>query len=380
MPVSGDAVITPLRSILQRKESTLTQRKRYIKKKIKRNTYFGFYLYLIIVLLSLFTVASYTWFTMSRVPQVNNMNVTIVSQQGLELSRTPGADTWYQQLNFLQMVPTVITNNQVLRPATWSDKNGCFYAATYGADGRHKGYKELNDGQNEYYIKTTYYARSGQSVDVKLQEIVSLNLSTDLSFNALTNIDLAGSFMMGVPGFSLEDVLEGHTGNADKAVRIGFRFTQVDKANNQLSARGPMIVYEPNCDVHAKEPKGYVPTPSVDGTATLVGSEYDDDGNPNPRLIRQTATTFGLDDPTNFDQVQINVGQFLYNPTLFHLDTGQIVKIEMYIWLEGQDIDCTNASVFALNDLKDLYDDQWLIGNIQFAGSTESQSGMVPIE
>ena len=133
MPVSGDTVITPLRSILQRKESTLTQRKRYIKKKIKRNTYFGFYLYLIIVLLSLFTVASYTWFTMSRVPQVNNMNVTIVSQQGLELSRTPGADTWYQQLNFLQMVPTVITNNQVLRPATWSDKNGCFYAATYGA-------------------------------------------------------------------------------------------------------------------------------------------------------------------------------------------------------------------------------------------------------
>jgi hypothetical protein len=271
------------------------------------------------------------------------------------------------------MVPNVIRQTQLLRPATWSDAKGRFYAATYGADGRHLSYKELNDGQNEYYIKTTYYARSGQSVDVQLKEIVSLNLSTDLSFSSLTSLDLAGSFVMGVPGFSMEDILEGSSGNADKAVRIGFRMTYVDKAGNRLSPRGPMIIYEPNCDVHASKPSGYLPTPSIDGTADLVSS-------PDARLIRQTATTFGLEDSSSLDQVEIRVGEFLNNPTLFHLEPGQIVKIEMYIWLEGQDVDCTNASVFALNNLKDIIDDQWLIGNIQFSGTTESQTGMVPIE
>ena len=316
---------------------------------------------------------SYTWFTMSRVPQVNNMNVSIVSQQGLELSRSPGAETWYQELNFLEMVPGVIRQTQILRPATWSDAHGCFYAATYGADGRHLSYKELNDGQNEYYIKTTYYARSGQSVDVQLKEIVSLNLSTDISFSSLTSLDLSGSFVMGVPGFSIQEILEGSSGNADKAVRMGFRMTYVDKAGNKLSQRGPMIIYEPNCDVHVSKPSGYIPTPSIDGTADLVSS-------PDERLIRQTATTLGFDEQSGTDQVEIRVGEFLNNPTLFHLEPEQIVKIEMYIWLEGQDVDCTNASVFALNDLKNLMDDQWLIGNIQFAGTTESQSGMVPIE
>ena len=129
----------------------MPQRKRYIKKKINRKIYFGFYLYLVIVLLSLFSVASYTWFSLSKTPRVNNMNVYITTASGLELSRTPGAETWYQQLNFLEMVPGVIRNNQVLRPVTWSEENQCFYAAAYGVDGRLKNYRDwhvLTDERN----------------------------------------------------------------------------------------------------------------------------------------------------------------------------------------------------------------------------------------
>ena len=361
----------------------MPQKKRYVKKKIRRKVYFGFYLYLLIVLLALFSVASYTWFSLSKTPRVSNMNVYITSGSGLELSTNPGAETWYQELNFLEMVPGVITQRQLLRPVTWSDKDGCFYYATYGADGRHWGYQELNDGQNEYYIKTTCYARSGQSVDVKLLGIDSLDISTDMSFSSLSDVNLAGSFMMSLPGFSrdqiLKTLLEGPFGHAEKAVRMGFRITQVDSSGDRLGPRGSMIVFEPNCDVHANQEKGYVPTASIDGTATLVGGEYDDDGNPNPRLIRQNATTFGEISP-DLTKVQIRVGGFENNPTLFHLDAGEIVKIELYIWLEGQDIDCTNSSVFALNNLSEITDDQWLIGNIQFEASTESQTGMVPIE
>ena len=350
---------------------------RVIRKKIKRKQYIAVSLYVMFVLLSLFVMSSYTWFSLSKTPRVNNMNVYITSASGLELSRTPNAETWYQELNFVEIASGFLLNNQVLRPVTWSDRDGCFYRATYGFDGRHAGFdQELNDGDVEYFIKTTYYARTGQTVDVKLKQVVSLNLDPNMSLSSMTDIDLAGTFMMGLPGFSKNEIMESITSgkprNAEKAVRIGFRITPVNENGNALSNRGPMIIYEPNCDVHAEGTiTGYVPTPSIDGTTTLVDSE---------RLILQNATTFGLD--MEADEAQILPGEFESNPTLFKMNVGEIVRIEMYIWLEGQDVDCTNAMAFALDLKEGVLDtgDQWLIGNIQFDASTEGQSGLVPIE
>lgn len=364
----------------------MPQQKRYIKKKINGKAYFAFYLYMLFVLLSLFAVASYTWFSLSRTVPVNNMNVYITNASGLELApkleRKYEDTKWSQKLVFAEMVPSVIFQNQVLRPVTWSDQDQCFYAATYGSDGRVKGFgQRLND--NDSYIKTTYYARTGQPVSVKLKEVESLNVSTNINFSSPADLKLGGSFMMAIPGFSWEEIQEtllgGPKGHAEKAVRIGFRITYVDTAGQSLSKRGPMIIFEPNCDVHVDRSRGYVPTPSIDGTPTLVGSQYDAEGNRNSRLILQNATTLGFNQEDT-SQAEIIIGTFENNPTLFHLNPDEIAKIEMYVWLEGQDVDCTNASVFALNNLSDIWDDHWLVGNIQFEGSTEGQSGMVPIE
>ena len=136
-----------------RKEAPLPQKKRYIKKKINRNAYFAFYLYMIIALLAVFTMSSYTWFSLSRAPRVNNMNVYITTGSGLELSKTPDENDWVQELLFLDLIPKMIDYNEgkfkvnaKLRPATWSDQDGCLYEAKYGVDGRHYEYEELNDG------------------------------------------------------------------------------------------------------------------------------------------------------------------------------------------------------------------------------------------
>lgn len=357
----------------------MPQQKRYIKKKINRNVYFGFYLYIILALLSLFVLSSYTWFSLSRTPRVNNMNVYITSASGLELSETPGPENWVQEINFLELVPNVmgvtkqeIKNRLMLQPVTWSEQNGRFYMATYGIDGRHLGYQELVENRNENFIKAKFYARSGQTMDVRLQQVKSLNLGTDTSFSALTNLDLSGSFIMGIPGFSIEDILDGGAGQAEKAVRVGFQITMVDSAGNKLGETQPMIIYEPNYNVHINHPDGYIATPSIDGTATLVGSEKD----ARDRLLLQTAT--GIAGYEN-DEVLIGVGEFDKELNLFHLDPGDIALVEMYIWLEGQDVDCTNASAFAIDNVEELLDDQWLVGNIQFTGTPEGQSGMVTI-
>ena len=78
------------------------RQRKYIIKRTKKTPYFMFYLYLIFVLMSLFSVASYTWFTLSRTPQVSDMNLYITSGAGLELSASPGADVWTNQLDIYE--------------------------------------------------------------------------------------------------------------------------------------------------------------------------------------------------------------------------------------------------------------------------------------
>ena len=54
---------------------------------------------------------------------------------------------------------------------------------------------------------------------------------------------------------------------------------------------------------------------------------------------------------------------------LFHLDAEEMVRIDLYVWLEGQDVDCIN----------EIHKAQ-ILANIQFSASGEGQSGLVPIE
>lgn len=334
------------------------QTRRYIKKRIRKIPYFLFYIYLLFVLLSLFSVTSYTWFSISRAPQVSNMNVYITSGSGLELAADPGAEVWTTQLDIYSTEELKEFRNSekpTLRQTTWSDQKQSFYGPLYGYDGRLMplegfdysqmkavSWYRLEDQINanslspsSYYIKATLYARCDQPTDVTLapQE------------GATT-----------VPNTYV--IADPNTGKGpETAVRIGLRMTYVDSEGNELSERGPMYIYEPNYDRHADGSTNYIPTYSVhDPESELVDES---------RMIRQTFCR--EDEPGEFDT----------NPTLFSLKSGEIVRIELYIWLEGQDVDCSNimhnATVKGDEEVK-------IYANIQFNGSTESQSGMVPIE
>lgn len=349
------------------------------KKRMKQKAYILFYLYLLIVLMSLFVVASYTWLSLSRTPRVSNLKMYITSQSGLELSMDPSAEKWELQLSFQDMV----SETTPLRPVTWSEANQRFVAAAYGIDGRLLNYDSwhmLSDESNAnradaygYYVKTVFYARCGQKTNVTLTPAVAVE--------ADRGIDGSGTYVMGVPVWNpghyeeIEDengeiqtvlVGMGHDNGgqgAENAIRLGFRTTYVNAAG--IPVENPRVptqffIYEPNCDLHADGSTGYVPTPSIDGTDTLIGAKY---------LIRQTASTWTDTDPIENGVVVQSLGELIDDTTLFSLNPGEIVRIELYIWLEGQDMDCTNQSSNAQ-----------IQANIQFAGSSEDQTGMVKIE
>ena len=340
---------------------------RVVRKGITRRRYVAVSVYVFFVLLSLFVTASYTWFSLSRMPRVSNMNVYITSASGLELSAD--MNEWLLQLNIwdTEFVPVD------MRPVTWSDQDQQFWAASYGADGRQldiSQWQPLTDSRHAnkpavlegYYIKSTYYARSGMITDVELAPAMVLNEEGTMG---------TGTYIIGMAGWSMEDLMHVNNGKgAESSIRIGFRCTpgiltdtDDDEVLDEFVARddrGPMYLYEPNFDRHLSGTGSYTPTPSIDGTPTLV---------PEERLILQEGAGWGELSTPEIGNIKLTLGDFVQNPPLFRVNPGEVMRIEMYIWLEGQDIDCTNA----MNGAQ-------LMANIQFTGKTEAQTGMVPIE
>ena len=343
----------------------------FIRKKIRKTPYILFYTYLLIACLSIFTVASYTWFTLSWSPQVNGMNVYITSNTGLELASAPDAEVWSNQLDIYSTKELSKFADKeerpALRQATWSDYHQCFYGPLYGYDGRllhitRQDYEnreivswyKLEDlihanstADSNYYIKATFYARCGQPVDVVLAEPMAID-------------------NQGIQGSGTYVIADPNTGKGpETAVRVGFRMTQVDPDGTELSERGPMYVYEPNADRHVDGSTEPIRTYSVDEFLASDAIEAGQTKDPwllvdEERLILQEFSKKG------------NPGEFIENPTLFSLKAGEIMKVELYIWLEGQDVDCSNAMSDGVTTTR-------IEANIQFTGTTESQSGMVPI-
>ncbi len=312
------------------------------------------YLYVLLLLLTLLVAASYTWFGLSRTPTVSDLEMYVNAAPGLELSQDYLSDLWSQQLDF----PTLVNASSApLKPATWSEEQQCFLAASYGLDGRLTGWRKLSDEENAnrddddgYYVRCVFYARTGQGVTVSLTPAVPMEDGTAGS----------GTFLIGSPKWNSEKIYHENGGlGAELAMRFGFRMTKMDENGNILEPRSELYIYEPNCNNHLYADNVYSPTESIDGTQTLV---------PANRLILQTTTAWTESNPVQREQLQYFMGEFQTETKLFELQPDEIMKIELYIWLEGQDADCIGQ-----------VDQAEILASIQFKVDPNNQSGLLPI-
>ena len=314
------------------------------------------YLLMLLILLLMLTTATYTWFSLSRTPKVSDLGLYVNSPTGLELSVDPLAEEWKLQLDFNDMVG----QSTPLRPVTWSQSDGRFYAASYGVDGRlNDRWEPLSDQRNAnkdnyegYYVMGTFYARTGQKTTVSLSPAVEVE----------EGLQGSGTYVIGTPIWDGEQILHNNGGNgAETAIRIGFRIEKTDLQGNLTDTPAEFYIYEPNCDVHVGETEGYVPTGSIDMTQTLV---------PQDHLILQTASQWTEAYPVQKDAVIRTLGEFTTDTELFTITPDELARITVYVWLEGQDVDCTNQ----------IGQEAQILASVQFAGTQEGQSGMVPIE
>jgi hypothetical protein len=78
-----------------------------------------------------------------------------------------------------------------------------------------------------------------------------------------------------------------------------------------------------------------VATASIDGSSSLV---------PESDLIWQTTSSWNETTPVLSDSVVYSMGTFQTSTELFDISADTLEKITLYVWLEGQDVDCTNAA------------------------------------
>lgn len=326
-----------------------------LREKRKRKWMILLYVYMLLILFTLLSVSTYTWFGLSQTPRVSDLNMYVNSKSGLELALWSGQEEWVQQLDFRDMVEVTTE----LRPITWSSRDECFYAAIYGVDGRMTGdWTQLNDVTNAnktnrdgFYVKASFYARSQQDVEISLTPAVEIDEGKMGS----------GTYLIGTPVWNGSEVIHSNGGQgAECAVRIGIKITPVDKGGRPTEEKGAFYIYEPNSDIHINGAHGYVETPSIDGTSSLIPSEY---------LILQSASTWTEAYPIQRDVVIRDLGEFTTNTKLWDLKADEIIRIDLYVWLEGQDVDCTN-----------MINKAQILASIQFNGDAGEQSGMITIE
>jgi hypothetical protein len=215
-------------------------------------------------------------------------------------------------------------------------------------DSRHAN-KDNADG---YYMMGTIYARTDQRVTVSLTPAVEIE----------EGVKGSGTFVMGEPIWNAEELRHENGGHgAELSIRIGFMIQKTDLNGEPTEDESVFYIYEPNNDRHIDAGSGYVDTGSIDLTPTLVDPD---------RLIGQTMSDWTESDPVQNGVVVRTLGAFTSDTELFDLTPEELAKITIYVWLEGQDIDCTNV----------IGHEAKILASIQFATESKGQSGMIPIE
>lgn len=289
----------------------------------------------------LLTTSTYAWFTANRTVTVEQIDVTVAAMNGLQIS-----------VDAVNWKPT-ITNEDIL-----GAKAGAYGAAanqipagsnsapvsTVGAIDGTTGYMNMYAGAIEtadgQYILTTE-----QSVETNGDTGKFVAFDLFFSTTSQTTIYLTNSsnvvYTSGPSGLEnsarIAFVKQGNV-----AAGAGFEAAQALKASNSVTP----IIWEPNYDTHTDAAvqnayNTYNITTSTTGAAELdyVGVKAPISADLNIPVNSKSETYFQAVNPAiQTPKSGIPTSAF---QQVFVLEPG-ITKYRIYMWIEGQDVDCEN--------------------------------------
>ena len=311
-------------------------KKRNEKRKKKLRTL----ILLLFLTIIMFGTATYAWFTANRMVTISTLNVHVEASNGIQISTD--ASTWKSIITNADITTNAYTGHTNMLPANVNNvsTNGAVNSTT-GHMNMYKPTISSDASTGNYKISTELDTETAGSTGNFIAFDIFLRVDSDKT------IYLTGDSNV-IPKANTEDkglknaarvafVKQGHGASTDAV-------SSLTGLNNQIAQNA--IIWEPNSDTHSPLVTSQVATEYGVTIGNGSNASYT-----NYCGVKQAITTavdlVQLVNCTNTTDTQAVTpdirtvyGNTAYNQ-IFALTAG-VTKFRVYMWIEGQDIDCEN--------------------------------------
>lgn len=310
-----------------------------VKKNERRKNNLRYSLLLLLLLLVFLMVSTYAWFTANQTVTISTLDVNVQTSNGLQISAD--AINWKTILQKADITGASATYtssvNQVPDEMQPVSSAGIVDTGTGYMDMYFGTVDALEDG-------TGYSLASDKEVDTRGAE------GRYIAFDIFLRVDQTTPVYL-----TTASNIITKEGAADKGLQNAARVAFIDEGNvadvgdstgaQALKGGTTSIIWEPNYDVHtaagvanAKEIYGLDTTTTGASQLSYQGikAEFADSEGVTLKNTNTFSQYFQTVTPTIS-----TVKDFDAQQTLLNLKAG-ITKVRIYMWVEGQDVDCEN--------------------------------------
>lgn len=323
-----------------------------MNKKSKRKNDLRSSIILLLLLILLLISATYAWFTANQVVTISTLDVHIEAQNGLQISTD--ATTWKSVITNADITTNAYDGNTNQVPSSMepvstvgeidaTTGNMKMYYGTVAADDADGGVNKLT-ATLETDAKGTTGKYIAFDLFLKAEKAVNLELTED------SNVIKKGTTDNGIKNASrVAFCVEGNIASSETDLT---KITGAKGATSFLDSSKTVYIWEPNTNLHTAEATNH-----ARDTYGIAGLKYDGTEDPVEYygIKKEIETGIVLDDnndgtnTTYFSKVTPDYSTKANadgtksdgDTDVFSIQAG-ITKIRVYMWVEGQDVDCEN--------------------------------------
>lgn len=317
-----------------------------MKKKSKRKNDIRTSLLLLLLLLLLLISATYAWFTANQTVTISTLDVNIEAKNGLQISTD--AVTWKSIISKEDITTNAYSGHANQVPTSLEP------VSTVGEIDSSTGYMKMyygsvtadeTDGLDKLSatLETSEVAGSSGKY-IAFDVFLKVDTDTDIQLTSSSGVSAKGTDKGIKQASRVAFCVQGTKPAGTKATDI----TSLKDATSFLSGEGKSVyIWEPNANLHEAAAVSHAKSNyniDITTTGTDTAVKYYGIKSPisadSPIALANTYTAsdyFAKVSPdyvTNGEMVDTDV---------FTLSAG-ITKVRIYMWIEGQDVDCENTA------------------------------------
>lgn len=331
-----------------------------MNKKSKRKNDLRSSIIFLVLLILLLLSATYAWFTANQVVTISTLDVHIEAQNGLQISTD--ATTWKSVITNADITDAAYNGNTNQVPSSMepvstvgeidaNTGNMKMYYGTVAADDTDAGQNKLSatletdaEGATGKYIAFDLFLKAEKAVDLQLTNASGVVMKADSTDKGIKQASRVAFCVQGNKPSNTIDLT---------------KITGLKGAVSFLEASKTVYMWEPNANlhtteaaIHARDTYG-INDLKTDGTQAKVpyyGIEKEipvETGKDQGVLLKPSndgtnTEYFKLVTPDYSTETDTTTGKMkAETQDVFSIAAG-ITKIRVYMWVEGQDVDCEN--------------------------------------